>query len=210
MRRTMTPLAIATAVLALLAWPFDAQSGVPSPSNSSVDPCLVFCPVSDIDFHVIVRDLANNPVAGAVVKLDFSGCPSFTHCLGVPSSLIVSDVNRTVSEVADVFGAAVFAMPMGGICPGSAVRIFADGVWLATRSLASPDRDGNLFPDLTDEAAIQALAVANSSDPTADFDCNGIVDAADVGIAAQHRFHACPLAVPTAPRSWGAIKLLYR
>jgi hypothetical protein len=208
MRRVVALLAIASPVLALFVWPADARSDLPSAATSSVDPCLVFCPVSDIAFHVVVRDLANNTVANSVVKLDFTACPSFTHCLGVPSPLVVSDVNRTVSMVADRFGAAVFSMPMGGICPGSAVRIFADNVLLATRSLASPDRDGNLFPDLTDEAAIQGLV--GSSDPTADFDCNGIVDAADVGIATQHRFHACPLVVPAAPRSWGALKIRYR
>jgi hypothetical protein len=208
MRRVLALRAVTSAVLALCVWPAGAQSNVPSAITSRVDQCLVFCPVSDIDFHVLVRDLASVPVANSVVKLDFSGCPSFTHCLGVPSSITVSDANRTVSMVADASGAVVFAMPMGGICPGSAVRIYADGVLLAIRSLASPDRDGNGFPDLTDEAAIQALV--GSSDPTADFDCNGIVDAADVAISAQHRFHACPLAVPTAPRSWGALKIHYR
>ena len=209
MRRALALIAITLAVLSPVVWPVDAQvSGVPSAANSSVDPCLVFCPVSDIPFGVVVRDLANNPVAGSHVTLDFSRCPSFAHCLGVPSSITVSDANRTLSMVADASGTAVFYMPMGGICPGSAVGILADGVLLATRSLASPDRDGNGFPDLTDEAAIQALV--GSSDPTADFDCNGIVNQADVDIARQHRFHACPLAVPTVPRSWGALKLIYR
>lgn len=208
MRRALTLLAITSAMLTLSVRAASAASGVPSAFNSSVDLCLVFCPVSDIPFQAVVRDLANNPVEGAVVKLDFSACPSFAHCLGVPSPITVSDANRTLSMVADATGTVVFYMPMGGICPGSAVRIYADNVLLATRSLASPDRDGNGFPDLNDEAAIQALV--GSSDPTADFDCNGIVDDADVAFSRQHRFHACPLVVPTVPRSWGALKLIYR
>jgi hypothetical protein len=185
-----------------------AQAAVPSVFESSVDPCLVFCPVSDIPFRVVVRDIGHQPIPNASVTLDFSGCPSFVHCLGVPPTLVVSDAGRTVSMLADAAGVAAFFMPMGGICPGNAVRVIANEVELATRSLASPDRDGNLFPDALDQAAIQALV--GSSDPTADFDCSGVVDAADLALFAQHRFHACPLAVPALPRSWGALKLLYR
>lgn len=194
-------------VLALAAIASTAAAGVPYPPNCSVDPCLVFCPVSDIGFHVTVRDAGNNLVPNSLVTLDFSGCPYFHHCL-VPGSTLFNDILKTASTFTGASGAATFFLPMGGTCPGNAVRIFADGVLIAQRTLASPDYDGNLFPDDLDQAAIQALV--GTTDPTADLDCNGVVDAADVAFFQRHRFHACPLVVPAQPRSWGTLKTIYR
>ena len=58
------------------------------------------------------------------------------------------------------------------------------------------------------------LAIINgkvgSSDPTADFDGNGVVNAADVSYAQGHAGHSCPNVVGAAHRSWGAVKIIYR
>jgi hypothetical protein len=142
------------------------------------------------------------------VVLDFSRCPTFVHCSGIPAPLIVNDVARTIARHADAQGVADFAIPMGGICPGTMVWVFADNVLLAMRSLASPDRDGNLSVDAADQAAVQALV--GTSDPTADFNCDGAVTAADVAILSQHLGHVCAGPTPGRSRSWGEIKLIYR
>jgi hypothetical protein len=202
MRRLLACLALACALASAAS---SVVAGVPSASTSVIDPCLVFCPVSDITFTVVVRDIANNPVANSLVKLDFSACPYFHHCPLLPG---VNDAARTISAISDANGVARFAMSMGGTCLGSAVRISADNQPLGTRSLVSPDRDGDLFPSLLDEAAIQAAQ--GTSDPSCDLDCSGLVDAADLAIFERHRFHACPLVVPTAPGSWGRLKTIYR
>jgi len=200
-----TLLACLALTCALHASPVTAIAGVPSASTSIVDPCLVFCPVGDIPFTVEVHDIANNRVANSLVKLDFSGCPYFHHCPLVPG---VNDAARTVSAISDANGVARFAVPMGGTCLGSVVVISADNQPLATRSLVSPDRDGDLFPSPLDEAAIQGAQ--GSSDPSCDLDCSGLVDAADLAIFERHKFHACPLVVPTVPGSWGRLKTIYR
>lgn len=185
-----------------------AGAGVPSPANSSVDPCLVLCPAGDIPFTVVVHDLSNNPVQNSFVVLDFSACPAFGHCVSMPPSLIVNEAAHTIGGFTDTHGVMTFAIPMGGICAGNAVRVLADDLVLATRSLASPDRDGNLSVTGADLAAIQALV--GSTDPTADFNCDGAVTAADVAISSQHLGHTCEGATPSRSRSWGELKLLYR
>jgi hypothetical protein len=169
---------------------------------------LVLCPAGDLQFHVVVRDLGSTPVPNSFVILDFSACPTFAHCASLPPPLIVNEAARTIGSLTDASGALTLAIPMGGICPGSGVRVFADGVLLATRSLASPDRDGNLSVDAADQAAIQALV--GTSDPTADFNCDGTVTAADVDVVNQHLGHACVIPTPARPRSWGGFKLIYR
>src|SRR5258706_15293637 len=63
-----------------------AMAGVPSPGNSSVPPCiqLVRSAASVADphgsFQVTIRDLANNPLNGASVVVDLSGCTDLTLC----------------------------------------------------------------------------------------------------------------------------------
>ena len=62
--------------------------------------------------------------------------------------------------------------------------------------------------DAADQAAIQALV--GTTDPTADFDCDGQVTAADMTIVGQHLGHVCPRVTPARPSSWGEVKLIYR
>jgi hypothetical protein len=208
--RLLVPALIALAVLA--AEP--AIASPPSGTFSTFDPCLVVCPAGDIVFHTVIRDAGGNPIPNSQVVLDFSRCPMFVHCPGIPAPLIVNDAARTIARFSDGAGVADFAIPMGGICPGSQVFITASasggggGVLLATRSLASPDHDGSLGVDAADQAAVQALV--GTTDPTADFNCDGAVTSADVAILVQHLGHACANPTPSRSRSWGELKLIYR
>ena len=191
-----------------------AIASPPSATFSTFDPCLVVCPAGDIVFHTVIRDVGGNPIPNSLVVLDFSRCPMFVHCPGIPAPLIVNDAAHTIARFSDGAGAADFAIPMGGICPGSLVFVTASvsggggGVLLAMRSLASPDRDSNLSVDAADQAAVQALV--GTTDATADFNCDGAVPAADVAIVSQHLNHLCAGPTPSRPRSWGKIKLIYR
>ncbi len=66
---TLSPLIVSAAALS-----------VPSPSNSSIEPCLRVCPAGDFGFHIVVRDLASNPVVGSMVVIDFCGCSNVVLC----------------------------------------------------------------------------------------------------------------------------------
>ena len=123
-------------IASLVCLPIGAQAtiGVPDPSRSSMDPCLLACPLADLAFHVTVRDVAGFPIAGAMVVLNFSQCPTFAHCPDIGPGLTWNDFNHEVSALTDVSGLAGFSMAVGGVC--GSVSISADGVPLGQRVLA--------------------------------------------------------------------------
>jgi len=197
--------ASATALLAFAAIS-PASADIPNPANSTVPPCYIGCPFGDIAFTVVVRDAANNPQPNSNVILDFSTCTGVTFCVTQEPGTTVN--GKIASRVTDFLGVATFHLHSGGLCPGSTVHVFADGVPLALRPVVSTDQDGNLLVDATD--ATLANAKVGGSDLSADFDCDGDVDAADLAILSNHQSHACDLATPTLHRTWGQIKVLYR
>ena len=187
-----------------------ATAGIPSPTNSTVPPCFVACPAGDITFTVIVRDLANNPVPGATVWLDFSACPAFPICEGCCAGVTIDPQNRRAAKVTNASGVASFALKMGGVCGGQRMRVFADGVMLSSGvTVASPDQDGNLLVDAGD--AFHVYGLIGGHDAGADFDCDGTVTQADYDwMTSQHGGHSCENVVPARHRSWGVLKLIYR
>jgi hypothetical protein len=196
------------AAVALLAHSA-ASAAVPSPSNSQVAACLSVCPTGDLNIPVVVRDFANNPINGSTVVLDFSACPGFVHCPPTANDRYrIDDGAKTVSAVTDMSGRVDFNIRMGGTCPSNLVRVFADGVLLASRSLASPDQDANLVVNAADTVIVRSKM--GSSDPTADLDCNGVVSEVDYGIAEAHLQHACDLPTSLRRMSWRRLKIIYR
>jgi hypothetical protein len=199
----------------LLVAPTHAAEGVPSPANSTVGACLVACPLGDIEFEVVVRDLAGNPVAGSTVALDFSACAQAFLCTvpgPAPDPYTVDLATRTVSMVTNAAGLARFPLRAGGGCPTATVRVFADGVLLALRALASPDQDGDGFTSnlLTNDAAL-FFAKLGTADPTADLDCDADVDGDDQGVFFLHASKTCWGYVDAAKRgTWGRLKAHYR
>jgi len=185
-------------------------SGVPSPTNSSVDPCVVFCPTADLTFHVTVRDLANNPVANSTVVLDFGTCPGLQVCSIVGPGIVWDPVPRTMRMTADAAGQAFFTAHAGGVCANS-VRVFADGVQLTSGglTLTSPDQDGSLVVNFADVAIVNGKT-SSPYDPTADLNCNGVVDANDVAFVQAHYAHGCTGPVGVEPQGWGRLKTIYR
>ncbi len=209
--RARAPLA---ALLFLAASSAAAPTGVPSAFNSTLPACFATCPFGDMHIVMVVRDLANNPVAGSTVVLDFSGCPGAFVCTFPPGDPYVYDApSRTVRMVADAAGRVDFPLRVGGGCGAGGVRIFADGVFMASYALASPDQTGN--------GMVVCFAIDNDCDvfasklggtgPTADFDCDGDVDAMDQSTFDQHVSQACEGYVDPARRdTWGRVKSFYR
>jgi hypothetical protein len=192
-----------------------AAAAVPSVANSTVPPCLVACPFGDIPFDVVVRDLANNPVANSSVVIDFSECPAAFICTAPGSQPDPYTVNlpaRTIQLFSNASGLAHFPLRVGGGCGANTVRVFADGVLLGQRALASPDQDGDGFTSniLNNDFAI-FTAKLGTSDPTADLDCDSDVDADDQQIFFTHASKTCQGFVDAAHRSsWGHVKSHYR
>src|SRR5262245_46523433 len=79
-RRLRPVFAAATLVLASTLCASPGFSGIASPANSVVDSFLVFCPAGDIVFHVMARDLANNPEADHEGDLELCGCTGVPLC----------------------------------------------------------------------------------------------------------------------------------
>ena len=183
-----------------------AQGAVPSPATSTHDPCFLACPLGDLVYHVNVKDAASNPVGGSTVVLDFSAC-AFVHCANPGLGIVADNVAHTMMAVANAAGIASFPLKMGGCCP--AVKIFADGILLATVSMASPDQDASLSVNGADMAILTAL-IAGSYNVCGDLDCNGSLGANDLAVLTAHNGHNCSGVVPTRPQTWGRVKTFYR
>ena len=196
MKKRLLP---AMVVLTSLAWSLAASANVPSPPNCSVDPCLVICPQGDIPFHVTVRDFANVPIANSAVVIDFCSCVGhgFSFCLSLPCRVVA---------ISDIAGRATFNIPGGGLC-ATPVSVYADGVLLASRTIASPDQNGDMTVDAADAAILGGKI--GTTDPSGDLDCDGSVTPNDQSTRALHAQHSCG-AVPTQEQSWGRTKAIYR
>lgn len=209
MNRIATLLLVAGALLAALVP--TSLAAVPSAANSTVPACVVLCPMGDIPFTVIVRDLANNPISGASVVLDFSRCPdSVFICPQKPSDpYLVNAGARTIRMFTDALGSVTFPARVGGVGPASCAAVFANGTLLGFRSFASPDQSGDGVVSGADLAVFTAKL--GTSDETADFDCSGgSVNAADQAIFDHHFLHSCDGVVAVERRSWGSLKQHYR
>jgi hypothetical protein len=211
MNRIATLLLLA---LVLLAAPSTASAAVPSAANSTTPPCLAPCPMGDVAFTVVVRDLANNPIAGSSVAFVFSNCTNAFICPARPNDDYVTDMpTRTLRATTNAAGSVTAHLRVGGTGPAGCVGLFADGVLLRNYVLASPDQDGNgVCVGIIGNDVPLFAAKLGTADPTADFDCSGgLVDAADQFYIFQHLSHACDGFVDALKHTtWGSLKIHYR
>jgi hypothetical protein len=184
------------AFVAALAYTGRPEADVPNPATSEADPCLIVCPAGDSLFRVIVRDNSFNPLAGHTTEIDLCDCANVLVAPGGTSYDLVDGC--IVRCLTDRLGRADFYLLGGGICSGASIEVKAYSnttpLLLAIRSaMASPDQNGDLVVDTDDLAAVESKV--GTSDPTADFDCDGSVTGADLAIAQEHLGHAAPTAV---------------
>lgn len=185
-------------------------AGVPSPSNSTVDPCVRLCPAGDMNLHVVVRDQSSNPVAGSTVVVDFAACPGIILCPLIGSEPYLVGPPSVVRMTTNAAGIADFPIRGGGTCVGGPVNVFADGVMLASNAVvSSPDQNGDANVNGTDQG-ILAAKLGGPYDPTADVNCNTTMGADDANELNRHLGHSCGAVVPVWPRSWGRLKTIYR
>ena len=211
------PLRILLSSLALaLAIPAAALAGVPSAFDSTLPACMALCPLGDLPFTVVVRDIAHNPVAGSVVVLDFSQAPTAHIC--EPWGYDPYTVNvaaRPLSATADATGTIVFPARIGGTAPAGSVRVFANGVFLKSYALASPDQDGTgavyTGPPVGGDDIGVFTPKLGTTDPTADFTCDGLVNDDDRIVIYYHYSQSCMGWIdPVRKSTWGEVKTHYR
>jgi hypothetical protein len=212
-RRAPTALTLLLTLLASLLAADVASAGVPDPRFSTVPSCLPICPSGDRSFTVIVRDVNNAPVIGAVVQVDVSACAALAlalceDCAQMPN---YNPATRTFTRVADVNGEATFRICGSITCAGGGVnwaRVSADGVPLSNSSFVTTDLDVDLDVDAVDVAIV--IAAEGATLPAADQDCNRNIDGNDADVVEAHVGHVCPGIIPAAPTSWGSVKSIYR
>lgn len=189
-----------------------ADTAVPDPSRCFVTPCPVVCPSAELPLEFVIRGFDGNPIPGSTVTLHFGDCALFLHCpVPTPGPYILDDVARTVRIVTDAEGRAALSLPMSAICLNATLRITADGVPIAQRSLTTPDQDGDLDVDAIDVGLVQGqLGYPDTQDATGDFDCDGTITTSDLSFVQQHSGHICPILTGLKKASWGRIKTIYR
>jgi hypothetical protein len=188
-----------------------AAAGVPSAANSTVSPCFVACPAGDASYVVVVRDIANNPIAGSTVRLQFIDCETFPVCDECCDGIVIDRTAHSVSAATDASGIASFALRMGGVSPvGAGMNVYADGVLLGpVRTVSSPDLTGNLVVEWDDITELSALF--ESGYELLDLNCSGGFGLDDFYVLQYgHLGHDCDAPTPARRPSWGAVKALYR
>src|SRR5262249_9073762 len=155
---------------------------------------------------VIVRDAASNPVANSFVWIDVCQVPAVHVCF-------VTTCSSLASGLTDASGTVILHPQGGGVTPppfGQTGRIFADGIILSTRVVASPAQEGDLVVTAAD-LGIGAAAVGTYN-PTMDFNCDiaatGVITNADLVIQQAHLGHNCTGPTPSGARTWGGVKIL--
>lgn len=172
-----------------------AAAGVPSPANSTAPACVSVVGQSlgladsvAGKFSVIVRDLANNPLNGSSVVIDFSNDADIKICNPqLYPNYTLNCAARTVRANTDASGTVSFTIVGGGtgsasVLSGSGVKIFADGVLLRNSSASAYDLDGiggvgtgDLSQWLTDFGS--GFAYGRS-----DYDCSGGIGTGDLSL----------------------------
>jgi hypothetical protein len=190
---------IASAVLLFQPIAADiAWAKCPEPKYSYLAPCLIACPAGDSVFVTLPRDWAQNPEGGEEITLDFSNCPGFRLSpLSGGEPYTIDSTGRQISVLTDAFGYARFPVRGGGVHGGGLAVLRGCTHAFGTRSVASPDQDGDLIVDDADVALIESKL--GTSDSTAELDCDGLVTAADVEIARAHLGHRAAALVSVLP-----------
>lgn len=190
MRRT-TPIALAT--LGLL-WAAPALADVPSPMNHTIPGHVVLvgrgaAGPDSVNGHVycVIRDLASNPIPGAVVTFDFSAFSDLRIASDQHDPRVtVNCAQRSVSGVTDANGRVNFtilgACTGGPPSPRQSLRIYADGVILGSPTVAVLERDGFPGLTLTDLSIWAADWFSGLELERADLDGTGGVNALDLSV----------------------------
>lgn len=183
-------------VAALIAGAALSHAGVPPGNNSIIPPYISIVgnrfgvPDPYGTFTVLVRDLANNPVPGSMVVVDYANVPDLDLCADQQdANLVVDCATRTARKLTDAQGIATFLL-MGGAhnnggAPGAgpnALRFYADGVLLGSATVAIYDQNGHNGLGANDLSAWLADFVTLAYFGRSDYDNSGNLGANDLSL----------------------------
>jgi len=173
-----------------------AMAGVPSAANSTTPACITLvgalAGVPDAaagQFTVTVRDLANNPLNGASVVIDLSGCADLAICSDqLDANALVNCGAKTTRKFTDATGKVTFVVLGGSNGGGNAStllgggKIFANGTLLQTPTVSAFDLDNAGGVGANDLSAW--LTDFGSGNPygRSDYDCSGGIGANDLSL----------------------------
>ena len=132
------------------------RSGRAQRRNSAIPACFqIVCSLAGASdpagqFTVTVRDLANNPLHGASVVVDLSGCTDIAICSDqLDLGAIVNCASKTVRKFTCINGQVQFGILGGSNGSGNATtllggaKIYANGTLIASPTAAVFDLDGS-------------------------------------------------------------------
>ena len=176
-----------------------AMAGVPSEGNStkpafftiggSTDSFTAGTPDPSGLFIVIVRDLANNPLNGASVVIDFSNCDDVSICEDqFDVDALVNCAAKTVRKFTDITGSVQFNLIGGSNGAGLAStlqnggRIYANGTLIGSPTVAVYDLDGASGVGANDLSAWFTDFGTGNAYGRSDYDGSGGVGANDLSL----------------------------
>jgi len=171
-----------------------AMAGVPSPGNSTTPGCITLvgslAGVPDAaagQFSVVVRDLANNPLNGASVVIDLSNAADLAICDDqLDANALVNCAAKTTRKFTDITGTVTFTVLGGSNGAGNASsllnkgRIYANGVLIASPTVAAYDLDGSSGVGANDLSAWLTDFGTGNPYGRSDYDCSNTVGANDL------------------------------
>ena len=172
-----------------------AMAGVPSPTNSTTPLCislvgsLAGAPDAVGSFNIVVRDLANNPLNGASVVIDLSGCNDLSICDDqLDANALVNCGAKTTRKFTNALGQVSFIVLGGSNGGGNASsllgagRIYANGTQIQAPTVSAFDLDGAGGVGANDLSAW--LGDFGSGQPygRSDYDCSGNIGANDLSL----------------------------
>jgi hypothetical protein len=167
----------------------------PPPLNDTSPACISLVgtngvvPAAAGQFEVICRDLANNPLVGAVVVIDLSTCPDLVLCVNqMDPNATVDCVRKTVTKLTAADGSVHFTVLGGSNGAGNAVTlldggmIFANGVLIGRPTVSTYDLDGSGGVGANDLSAWLGDFGTGNNFGRSDYDCSRSVGANDLSL----------------------------
>jgi hypothetical protein len=189
-RSVLTPV-VASSLLSLLA---PCARALPSAWNSTVPGVIRLVGanggVPDAvagQFTVVVRDVANNPIAHAAVVIDYESCTDLAICADqLDTDATVNCAAKFVRKLADASGAVTFTIlghsngAGGATTPANYGSVYANGVLIAHPSIAAFDLDGFGGVGAGDLSVWLSDFGSGMNWARSDYDGDGMVGAADL------------------------------
>ena len=172
-----------------------AMAGVPSAANSTTPACISLVgslsgvPDGAGQFTVTVRDLANNPLNGASVVIDLSGCADLNICNDqLDANATVNCGAKTTRKFTNGLGSVSFIVLGGSNGAGNATtllnggRVFANGTLIGSPTVSAFDLDGSAGVGANDLSAWLTDFGSGQNFGRSDYDCSNNIGANDLSL----------------------------